>query len=176
MKIQVCLYGTIETSKEIESRSVLEMDMRLRWSYKDYKDSCEKSRIQVFYKEILNQYHPVSSSFIQVAQKKVKIDFENADSSSRVELIPSKIKHDPEWSFSKKSPSCGYCQQDERRMIEMFGHVKRRPQSALVRRVKSITNDDVRRKGRLKLRWEDGLKTDLNELLLSEDMTSDRNS
>nr|GEW00208.1 reverse transcriptase domain-containing protein [Tanacetum cinerariifolium] len=30
---------------------------------------------------------------IQVAQKKVKIDFENADSSSRVELIPSKIKY-----------------------------------------------------------------------------------
>nr|GEX25088.1 hypothetical protein [Tanacetum cinerariifolium] len=29
---------------------------------------------------------------IQVAQKKVKIAFENADSSSRVELIPSKIK------------------------------------------------------------------------------------
>nr|GEX42854.1 hypothetical protein [Tanacetum cinerariifolium] len=31
-------------------------------------------------------------SFIQVAQKNVKIAFENADSSSRVELIPSKIK------------------------------------------------------------------------------------
>nr|GEX55779.1 hypothetical protein [Tanacetum cinerariifolium] len=30
---------------------------------------------------------------IQVAQKKVKIAFENADSSSRVELIPSKIKY-----------------------------------------------------------------------------------
>nr|GEU46208.1 hypothetical protein [Tanacetum cinerariifolium] len=29
---------------------------------------------------------------IQVAQKKVKIAFENADSSSRVEFIPSKIK------------------------------------------------------------------------------------
>nr|GEX62231.1 hypothetical protein [Tanacetum cinerariifolium] len=29
---------------------------------------------------------------IQVAQKKVKIDFENTDSSSRVELIPSKVK------------------------------------------------------------------------------------
>nr|GEX24990.1 hypothetical protein [Tanacetum cinerariifolium] len=29
----------------------------------------------------------------QVAQKKVKIDFENADLSSRVELIPSKIKY-----------------------------------------------------------------------------------
>nr|GEV06395.1 retrovirus-related Pol polyprotein from transposon TNT 1-94 [Tanacetum cinerariifolium] len=34
-----------------------------------------------------------SSSTIQVAQKKVKIAFENADSSSRVELIPSKIKY-----------------------------------------------------------------------------------
>nr|GEX69008.1 hypothetical protein [Tanacetum cinerariifolium] len=30
---------------------------------------------------------------IQVAQKKVKIVFENADSSSRIELIPSKIKY-----------------------------------------------------------------------------------
>nr|GEX47026.1 hypothetical protein [Tanacetum cinerariifolium] len=30
---------------------------------------------------------------IQIAQKKVKIAFENADSSSRVELIPSKIKY-----------------------------------------------------------------------------------
>nr|GEV31221.1 hypothetical protein [Tanacetum cinerariifolium] len=36
---------------------------------------------------------------IQVAQKKVKIAFENADSSSRVELIPSKIKAD---DISKK--------------------------------------------------------------------------
>nr|GEX05054.1 retrovirus-related Pol polyprotein from transposon TNT 1-94 [Tanacetum cinerariifolium] len=33
------------------------------------------------------------SKRIQVAQKKVKIAFENADSSSRVELIPSKIKY-----------------------------------------------------------------------------------
>nr|GEX83151.1 ribonuclease H-like domain-containing protein [Tanacetum cinerariifolium] len=32
---------------------------------------------------------------IQVGQKKVKIAFENADSSSRVELIPSKIKDSP---------------------------------------------------------------------------------
>nr|GFB88762.1 hypothetical protein [Tanacetum cinerariifolium] len=31
---------------------------------------------------------------IQVAQKKFKIAFENADSSSRVELIPSKIKQE----------------------------------------------------------------------------------
>nr|GEU79563.1 hypothetical protein [Tanacetum cinerariifolium] len=33
-------------------------------------------------------------SEIQVAQKKVKIAFENADSSLRVELLPSKIKYD----------------------------------------------------------------------------------
>nr|GFB13748.1 hypothetical protein [Tanacetum cinerariifolium] len=75
------------------------MDMRLRGSFKDYKDSYENSRIQVFYKEILDQYHPVSSSFvsnnkclnllsgsssrlkISYAQKKFKKAFENADSS-----------------------------------------------------------------------------------------------
>nr|GEV55272.1 hypothetical protein [Tanacetum cinerariifolium] len=34
----------------------------------------------------------ISYNLIQVASKKVKIDFENVDSSSRVELIPSKIK------------------------------------------------------------------------------------
>ncbi|GJR51460.1 hypothetical protein Tco_1401981, partial [Tanacetum coccineum] len=56
------------------------------------------------------------------------------------------------------------------------GHVKRRPQSAPVRRVETIVVNGVRRKGRPKLRWEDTLKTDLKELLLSEDMTSDRNS
>ncbi|GJX46762.1 hypothetical protein Tco_0271952 [Tanacetum coccineum] len=52
----------------------------------------------------------------------------------------------------------------------------RRPQSAPVRRVKTIVIDGVRRRGRPKLRWEDTLKTDLKELLLSEDMTSDMNS
>nr|GEW99738.1 hypothetical protein [Tanacetum cinerariifolium] len=35
----------------------------------------------------------ISCNLIQVAQKKVKIAFENADSSSRVKLIPSKIKY-----------------------------------------------------------------------------------
>ncbi|GJW43583.1 hypothetical protein Tco_0072382, partial [Tanacetum coccineum] len=51
-----------------------------------------------------------------------------------------------------------------------------RPQSAHVRRVETIVVDGVRRRGRPKLKWEDTLKTDLKELLLSEDMTSDRNS
>nr|GEY44552.1 copia protein [Tanacetum cinerariifolium] len=35
----------------------------------------------------------ISCNLIQVAQKKVKIAFENADSNSKVELIPSKIKY-----------------------------------------------------------------------------------
>ncbi|GJR62190.1 ataxia telangiectasia mutated family protein [Tanacetum coccineum] len=60
--------------------------------------------------------------------------------------------------------------------LRWFGHVKRRPQSAPVRRVKPLTVDGARRRGRPKLRWEDRLKTDLKELLLSEDMTSDRNT
>ncbi|GJX36428.1 hypothetical protein Tco_0247985 [Tanacetum coccineum] len=55
--------------------------------------------------------------------------------------------------------------------------LERRPQSAPpVRRVETIVVDGVRRRGRPKLRWEDKLKTDLKELLLSEEMTSDRNS
>nr|GEY18963.1 retrovirus-related Pol polyprotein LINE-1 [Tanacetum cinerariifolium] len=60
--------------------------------------------------------------------------------------------------------------------LRWFGHVKRRPQSTPVRRVESLTVDGTRRRGRPKLRWEDKLKTDLNEMLLSEDMTSDRNT
>ncbi|GKD72027.1 retrovirus-related pol polyprotein LINE-1, partial [Tanacetum coccineum] len=44
---------------------------------------------------------------------------------------------------------------------------KIRPQSAPVRRVESLTVDEARRRGRPKLRWEDRLKTDLKELLLS---------
>ncbi|GKE64252.1 hypothetical protein Tco_1518413, partial [Tanacetum coccineum] len=60
--------------------------------------------------------------------------------------------------------------------LRWFGHVKRRPQLAPVRRVETIVVDDVRRRGRPKLRWEDTLKTDLKEMLLSKNMTSDRNS
>ncbi|GJS62496.1 retrovirus-related pol polyprotein LINE-1 [Tanacetum coccineum] len=59
--------------------------------------------------------------------------------------------------------------------LRWFGHVRRRPQSAPVRRVEDLVVDGVRRRGRPKLRWEDRVKHDLKELLLSEDMTSDRN-
>ncbi|GKA98392.1 ataxia telangiectasia mutated family protein [Tanacetum coccineum] len=59
--------------------------------------------------------------------------------------------------------------------LRWFGHVRRRPQSAPVRRVEALVVDCVRRRGRPKLRWEDRVKHDLKELILSEDMTSDRN-
>ncbi|GJZ56859.1 hypothetical protein Tco_0612353 [Tanacetum coccineum] len=59
--------------------------------------------------------------------------------------------------------------------LRWFGHVKRRPQSAPVRRVEAMVVKGSRRRGRPKLRWEDRIKLDMKELLLSVDMTSDRN-
>ncbi|GJV88837.1 hypothetical protein Tco_1532775 [Tanacetum coccineum] len=59
--------------------------------------------------------------------------------------------------------------------LRWFGHVRRRPQSAPVRRVEALVVDDLRRRGRPKLRWEDRVKQDLKELRLSVDMTFDRN-
>ena len=58
--------------------------------------------------------------------------------------------------------------------LRWFGHVRRRPQSAPVRKVAALVVDGVRRRGRPNLRWEDRLKLDMKELRLSEDMTSDR--
>ncbi|GJT64962.1 retrovirus-related pol polyprotein LINE-1 [Tanacetum coccineum] len=60
--------------------------------------------------------------------------------------------------------------------LRWFGHVKRRPQTAPVRRVEALVVEGSRRRGRPKLRWEDRLKMDMKELRLSEDMTSDRNA
>ncbi|GKC69482.1 hypothetical protein Tco_1115365 [Tanacetum coccineum] len=59
--------------------------------------------------------------------------------------------------------------------LRWFRHVRRRPESAPVRRVEALVVDGSRRRGRSKLRWKDIVKNDMNELLLSEDMTSDRN-
>ncbi|GJR68277.1 hypothetical protein Tco_0014342 [Tanacetum coccineum] len=59
--------------------------------------------------------------------------------------------------------------------LRWFGHVRRRPQSTPVRRVEALVVDDLRRRGRPKLRWEDRVTYDMKEILLSEDMTSDRN-
>nr|GEZ59847.1 hypothetical protein [Tanacetum cinerariifolium] len=60
--------------------------------------------------------------------------------------------------------------------LRWFRHVKRRPQTASVRRVEALVFKGSRRRGRPKLRWEDRLKMDMNELYLSEEMTSDRNA
>lgn len=60
--------------------------------------------------------------------------------------------------------------------LRWFGHVRRRPQTAPVRRVEALMVDGLRRRGRPKLRWEDRLRLDMKELLLSEDMISDRNA
>ncbi|GKD17981.1 hypothetical protein Tco_1207139 [Tanacetum coccineum] len=59
--------------------------------------------------------------------------------------------------------------------LRWFGHIKRRPQSAPVRRVKVLEVNESRRKDRRTLRCEDRVKHDMKELILSEDMTSDRN-
>ncbi|GJS17053.1 ataxia telangiectasia mutated family protein [Tanacetum coccineum] len=61
-------------------------------------------------------------------------------------------------------------------MLRWFGHLKRRPQTAPVRRVEALLVDGSRRRGRPKLIWEDRLKQDMKELRLSEDMTFDRNA
>ncbi|GJZ61822.1 retrovirus-related pol polyprotein LINE-1 [Tanacetum coccineum] len=60
--------------------------------------------------------------------------------------------------------------------LRWFGHVKRRPETVLVRRVEAMLVEGSRRKGRPKLKWEDRLKHDIKELFLSEDMTFDRNA
>nr|GEU69736.1 retrovirus-related Pol polyprotein LINE-1 [Tanacetum cinerariifolium] len=59
--------------------------------------------------------------------------------------------------------------------LRWFRHVRRRPQSALVRRVEALVVDGMRRSGRPKLRLRDKVKLYMKDLLLSEDMTSDRN-
>ncbi|XP_071729368.1 uncharacterized protein [Rutidosis leptorrhynchoides] len=57
--------------------------------------------------------------------------------------------------------------------LRWFGHVMRRPLTAPVRRVEALTLEGVRRRGRSRRRWEDRVKNDMRELLLTDDdMTS----
>ncbi|XP_071712978.1 uncharacterized protein [Rutidosis leptorrhynchoides] len=58
--------------------------------------------------------------------------------------------------------------------LRWVGHVMRCPITTLVSRVEALTVDGVRR-GRPKRRWEDCVKINMRELLLTEDMTSDSN-
>nr|GEU75631.1 putative cytochrome P450 [Tanacetum cinerariifolium] len=60
--------------------------------------------------------------------------------------------------------------------LRWFGHVKRRPQTVTVRNVEAMLVDSSRRRVKPILRWEDRLKQNMKEFLLSEDMTSDRNA
>nr|GEY76645.1 hypothetical protein [Tanacetum cinerariifolium] len=59
--------------------------------------------------------------------------------------------------------------------LRWFGHVKRRPETAPVKRVEAMLVEGSRRRVRPKIRWEDRLKQDMKELILSKYMTSDRN-
>ncbi|GKB13587.1 retrovirus-related pol polyprotein LINE-1 [Tanacetum coccineum] len=69
-----------------------------------------------------------------------------------------------------------YNQQYRGRKVEMVWDVKRRPQTTPITRVEDMLVEGSRRRGRPKLRWEDRLKQDMKELILSEDITSDRNA
>ncbi|GJX00504.1 hypothetical protein Tco_0184417 [Tanacetum coccineum] len=55
--------------------------------------------------------------------------------------------------------------------LRWFGHVRRRPHTAPVSRVKALVVDGLRKIGRPKLRWEGRVKLHIKELLLSDDMT-----
>ncbi|GJW50259.1 retrovirus-related pol polyprotein LINE-1, partial [Tanacetum coccineum] len=83
----------------------------------------------------------------------------------RVEIRPAMLYGSECWPLTK-------VQANRMEVAEM--RMLRRPQSTPVRRVEPLTVNGARRRGGPKLRWEDRLKTDLKELLLSEDMTSDR--
>ncbi|GJR13692.1 retrovirus-related pol polyprotein LINE-1 [Tanacetum coccineum] len=60
--------------------------------------------------------------------------------------------------------------------LRWFEHVKRRPQTATARNVEAMLVDSSRRRGKPILGWEDRLKQNMKELLLSKDMTLDRNA
>ncbi|KAD3069016.1 hypothetical protein E3N88_36896 [Mikania micrantha] len=58
--------------------------------------------------------------------------------------------------------------------LRWFGHVRRRSQSAPVRRIELITVEGKRGRGRPRLTWEEQIRQDLAALHLSEDMIYDR--
>ncbi|GJU86161.1 TONNEAU 1a-like protein [Tanacetum coccineum] len=78
--------------------------------------------------------------------------------------------------YKNKMRKCVATIETRERRLRWFGHVRRRPQQAPVRRVEALIVIGKRRNGRPKLRWEDRLKLDMKELLLSEDMTLYRNA
>src|SRR5262249_46843342 len=90
---------------------------------------------------------------------------------------------------------CGHIRKDKvrnetiRRMVEVasleeklresrlrwFGHIKRRDPGAPVRRCEKLRLEEVRRRrDRPRKSWREVIKTDLEQLSLTEDMTIDR--
>ncbi|KAD6119585.1 hypothetical protein E3N88_10856 [Mikania micrantha] len=58
--------------------------------------------------------------------------------------------------------------------LRWFGHVRRRSQSAPVRKVELLIVEGKRGRGRPRLTWDEQIRQDLTELHLSEDMIYDR--
>ncbi|GJR38483.1 retrovirus-related pol polyprotein LINE-1 [Tanacetum coccineum] len=101
--------------------------------------------------------------------KSGRIDEDVAHSIKAAWLKPAMLYGSECWPITKALAN--------RMEVAELRMLRRRPQSAPVRRVEALVIDGMRRRGRPKLRWEDRVKLDMKELLLilSEDMTFDKN-
>ena len=61
-----------------------------------------------------------------------------------------------------------------RRLLEWFGHVKRRVETENIRAVVEMKMKGKRTTGRLKLRWEDTVRRDLKVRNIREEWATDR--
>ena len=61
-----------------------------------------------------------------------------------------------------------------RRMIEWFGHVKRRDETENIRAVVEIKMEGKRPRGRPTLRWKDTVRRDLKDGSFTEEWATDR--
>ena len=61
-----------------------------------------------------------------------------------------------------------------RRMLEWFGHVKRREETENIRAVVGMKMEGKRRRGRPKLRWKDTVRRDMKAWSIREEWAIDR--
>ncbi|GKA16863.1 hypothetical protein Tco_0696700 [Tanacetum coccineum] len=117
----------------------------------------------------MNKTAPNQIQNLQIARRQAQTTFSNKlPDSSMIDMIPNGV-------FRAEFNVNSIINKMREGRLRWFGHVKRRPETAHVRRAEAMLVEGSRRRGRPKLRWEDRLKQDMKELLLSEDMTSDRN-